>query len=69
LELIDLLANDLSKEKHKEGTRFKFFCFLPDVEIPNLNKFAAGMASLFETTYVCEQASPKMTFVKSTHRA
>ncbi|XP_042204155.1 general transcription factor II-I repeat domain-containing protein 2-like [Homarus americanus] len=60
LELIDLQANDLLKEKHREEKLVEFYRCLPDVEFPKLKKFAAGMASLFGTTYVCEQTFSKM---------
>ncbi len=68
LELTDLQANDLLKEKHREGKLLEFYRCLPDVEFPKLKKFAAGMASVFGTTYVCEQTFSKMKYVKSTHR-
>ena len=44
LELIDLQANDLLKEKHREGNLVEFYRCLPDPEFPKLKKFAAGMA-------------------------
>ena len=68
LELTDLQANDLLKEKHREGKLVEFYRCLPDVEFPKLKKFAAGMASVFGTTYVCEQTFSKIKCVKSTHR-
>ena len=68
LELIDLQANDLLKEKHREGKLVEFYRCLPDPEFPKLKKFAAGMASVFGTTYVCEQTFSKMKYVKSTRR-
>ena len=68
LELIDVQANDLLKEKHREGKLVESYRCLPDVEFPKLKKFATGMASVFGTTYVCEQTFSKKKYVKSTHR-
>jgi hypothetical protein len=68
LELIDLQANDLLKEKHREGKVVKFYRCLPDPEFLELNKFAAGVASVFGKTYVCEQIFSKMKYEKSTQR-
>ena len=68
LELIDLQANALLKEKHREGKRIELYRCLPDDEFSKLKKFASGMASVFVTTYVCEQTFSKMKYVKSIHR-
>ncbi|CAM1327244.1 Uncharacterised protein r2_g3626 [Pycnogonum litorale] len=68
LEIIDLQANTLLKEKHREGKLIEFYRCLPDDEFSKLKKFASGMASVFGTTYVCEQTFSKMKYVKSTHR-
>ena len=35
LELIDLQANDLLKERHREETLVEFYRYLPDVEFPS----------------------------------
>ena len=67
LELIDLQANDLLKEKHREEKLVEFYRCLSDVEFPKLKKFADGMASVFGIIYVCEQTFSKMKYVKSTH--
>ncbi len=67
LELIDLQANELLKEKHKEGQLVEFYRCLPDNVFPNLKKFASKMASMFGTTYICEQTFSKMKYVKSEH--
>ena len=68
LELIDLQANGLLKEKHREGKLLEFYRCLPSDEFLKLKKFASGMASMFETTYVCEQTFSKMKNVKSERR-
>ena len=68
LELIDLQANELLKEEHREGKLLKFYRCFPHDEFLKLKKFASGMASMFGTTYVCEQTFSKMKNVKSEHR-
>ena len=68
LELIDLQANGLLKEKHRERKLLEFYHCLPNDEFLKLKKFASGMASMFRTTYVCEQTFSKMKKVKSEHR-
>ena len=68
LELIDLQVNTLLKEKHREGKLIEFYRCLPDDDFSKLKKFAAGMASVFGTTYVCEQTFSRMNYVKSMYR-
>ena len=68
LELIDLQANGLLKEKHREGKLLEFYRCLPKDEFLKLKKFASGMASMFGTTYVCKQTFSEMKNVKSEHR-
>ena len=60
LELIDSQANEVLKEKHKEGQLVEFYGCLPDNVFPNLKTFTSKMALMFGTTYVCEQAFSKM---------
>ena len=64
LELIDLQANGLLKENHREGKLLEFYRSLRNDEFLKLKKFASGMASMFGTTYVCEQTFLKMKNVK-----
>ncbi|XP_076046674.1 general transcription factor II-I repeat domain-containing protein 2B-like [Oratosquilla oratoria] len=68
MKLIDLQTIDLLKEKHREGKLVAFYRCLPDDDFPKLKNFAADIASVFGTTYVCEQTFSKMKYVKSTHR-
>ena len=68
LGLIDLQANEVLKEKHKEGQLAEFHCCLPDNVFLKLKKIVSKMASIFGTTYVYEQAFSKMKYVKSKHR-
>ena len=67
LELIELQANDLLKDKFKEGL-VAFYQFLPKEQFPNLQNFASGFLSLFGTTYMCEQTFSKMKLIKSNLR-
>ena len=55
LKLINLQANGLLKEKHREGKLFEFYCCLPNDEFLKVKKFASGMTSMFGTTNGCEQ--------------
>jgi hypothetical protein len=69
LDLIDLHANGLLKDKLREGKLVEFYLCLPDVEFPKLKIFAAGMVLVFGTTYVWKkQTFSKMECVKLTHR-
>ena len=68
LELIDLQANELLKEKHRKGKLLKFYRCLPNDKFLKLKKFVSGMAFMFGTTYVCEQTFSKMKNVKSEHQ-
>ena len=68
LELIDLQANGLLKEKHRKGKLLEFYRCLPNDEFLKLRKFASGMASMFGTIYVCEQTFSKPKNVKSKNR-
>ena len=65
LELIDPQANTLMKEKHTEGKPIGFFRCSPNDGFSKLRKFAAGMASVFGTIYICEQTFSSMKYVKS----
>ena len=65
--LIDLQANGLLKEKHRENQLVKIYRCLSDDEFPKLKKFASCMASMFGT-YACEQTFLKMKYVKSEHQ-
>ena len=68
LELIDLQANGLLKEKHREGKLLEFYRCLPNDEFLKLKKFASGMASMFGTASVCKQTFSKIKNVKSEHQ-
>ncbi|XP_076034560.1 general transcription factor II-I repeat domain-containing protein 2B-like [Oratosquilla oratoria] len=65
IELIDLQASDLLKEKHREGKLVAFYRCLPDDDFPKLKNFAAGIASVFGTTYVCSFPSAEVSVLSS----
>ena len=62
LELIELQANDLLKDKFKEGL-IAFHQFLPKKQFPNLRNFASGFLSMFGTTCMCKQTFSKMELI------
>jgi len=57
LLLIDQHCSDEFKSKFKEGDLFNLCKCLPEDKYPNLQQKAAVCASLFRSTYICEQAS------------
>ena len=67
LELIELQAQDLFKDKFKEGL-VAFYQFLPKEQFPNSRNFASGFLSMFGTTYMCEQTFSKIKLIKSNLR-
>ncbi|XP_060835347.1 general transcription factor II-I repeat domain-containing protein 2B-like [Rhopalosiphum padi] len=69
MEMIDLQSNDALKIKHREETLVDFYKFLPDIQYPNLKKFAIEYISVFATTYLCEQTFSKMKYIKSKYRS
>ncbi|KAL4098878.1 hypothetical protein QTP88_023396 [Uroleucon formosanum] len=69
IEMIDLQSNDALKIKHREETLVDFYKFLPDIQYPNLKKFAIEYISVFATTYLCEQTLSKMKYIKSKYRS
>ena len=67
VELIDLQANGLLKEKHRENQLVKIYRCLSDDEFQKLKEFASCMALMFGT-YACEQTFSKVKYVKSEHQ-
>lgn len=51
MEIIDLQANDELKTTFKENSLLKLYSCLPE-EYSDLKKFAAGMFSVFGSTYI-----------------
>ena len=68
LDLINLQASGLLKEKHREGKLLELYRCLPNDKFLKLKKFASGLVSMLGTTYVYEQTFSKMENVKSEHR-
>ncbi|KAJ8883430.1 hypothetical protein PR048_015273 [Dryococelus australis] len=68
LDLIDLQANDIMKDKFKEASLVQFYNFLPEENYPKINDFAVSFLSIFGTTYPCEQTFPLLKFTKSKYR-
>ena len=78
MELIDLQSNDLVKEAYKDlmhpkrandnGLLEFYQKYLQDEEYPNIKNHAKKMASVFGSTYVCEQLFSKMKLTKSKMR-
>lgn len=56
LELIDLQSSDHLRNKFKESDLENFYQCLPKDSYPNLIEKAAYIASLFGSTYICEQS-------------
>jgi len=56
LELLNLEANHDLREKFKSDSLPGFHKSLSDNLFPNLKNFAAKFLTLFESTYICEQA-------------
>lgn len=67
LEVIELQANDLLRDKFKEGL-VGFYQFLPKEDFPNVKTFASRYLSIFGTTYLCEQTFSRMKYVKNNLR-
>ena len=68
LEVTELQANDLLRDKFIEGL-VQFCQFLPKENYKNLRHFAAGLLSMFRTTYLCEKTFSRMKYVKNSYRA
>ena len=67
MELIELQANDLLRDKFKEEL-VEFYKFLPKEDYKNLRHFASGLLSMFGSTYMCESTFSRMKFVKNSLR-
>jgi len=68
LELIDLQSSDHLRNKFKESDLQNFYKCLQKVSYPNLIQKVAYIASLFGSTYVCEQTFSVMNMTKSKQR-
>ena len=68
LELIELQENTAYRRKFSDAGLLEFYSCLPNGEFPLLLSFAAGMASMFGSTYLCEQTFSRLKIVKSKYR-
>uniref|UniRef100_A0A8D8SJW9 General transcription factor II-I repeat domain-containing protein 2B n=4 Tax=Cacopsylla melanoneura TaxID=428564 RepID=A0A8D8SJW9_9HEMI len=69
MELIDFQSNPSLKEKFTNTGLIEFYSkYLKQSEFPNIYKNALRMASLFGSTYICEQFFTQMKIVKSKTR-
>lgn len=69
LELLDLQADNVLKEKFKSVTLLEFYGSLSEATFPHLKDFAAKLLSLFGSTYICEQAFSCLKINKSKNRS
>lgn len=70
MELIDLQNDRNLKPSFRENSVIDFYkLYLPRDKYPNLYLHAIRIASLFGTTYLCEQLFSKMNFTKSKFRS
>nr|CAI5862497.1 unnamed protein product [Callosobruchus analis] len=58
MEIIDLQCSDIINNKYQNSS------FLPLTQSDNLHKFARGLFSVFDTTYLCEKTFSKMKYTK-----
>lgn len=69
MELIDLQCSAELKAKFRDVPLLDFYKFyLPAKSFPGLSCHALKMASLFGSTYICEQFFSKVKVLKSKHR-
>ncbi|XP_023213685.1 general transcription factor II-I repeat domain-containing protein 2-like isoform X2 [Centruroides sculpturatus] len=64
LELIDIQCSDELKSQFKNSNLLTFYKELPDTSFPKLKDNARFCASMFGSTYVCEQAFSLMNLNK-----
>ena len=69
LELIDLQNNDSLRTKYNEGDLLNFYNCLAKDQFPYLRNKAAIYASLFGSTYICEQTFSLLNQTKSNIRS
>ena len=69
LELIDLQADNVLKEKFNNMTIPDFYQHLSPDQYPCMKEFAAKLMSIFGSTYICEQSFSCMKINKSKCRS
>lgn len=69
MELAELQNCDSLKDAFKSSSLHKFYASLPSETYPNLRNPALKMATIFGSTYVCEQTFSRMKHLKSPTRS
>ena len=69
MEVIELQANDLFKDKFNRDGLVAFCRFLPKADFPNVKTLASRYLSIFGTTYLCERTFSRMKYVKNNLRS
>lgn len=69
MELVELQNCDSLKDAFKSSSLPNFYASLPSETYPNLRNHALKMATIFGSTYVCEQTSSRMKHLKSPTRS
>ncbi|XP_073432233.1 general transcription factor II-I repeat domain-containing protein 2-like [Dendrobates tinctorius] len=69
MELAELQNCDSLKDAFKSSSLPNFYASLPSETYPNLRKHALKMATIFGSTYVCEQTFSRMKHLKSPTRS
>lgn len=69
MELAELQNCDSLKDAFKSSSLHKFYASLPSETYPNLRNHALKMATIFGSTYVCEQTFSRMKHLKSPTRS
>lgn len=67
LQLIDLQSSDFYRNEFKEHSLLEFYKCLPE-EFQNIKENAAKYATMFGSTYICEQTFSLLNFNKSKTR-
>ena len=69
MELIELQADMNTKRKYSENSLVDFYKLYVCEKFPNLSRHAKRMASLFGSTYCCEQFFSKVKLTKTRCRS
>ena len=69
MEVIELQANDLFKNKFNRDGLVAFYRFLPKADFPNVKTLASRYLSIFGTTYLCERTFSRMKYMKNNLRS
>ena len=69
MELAELQNCDSLKDAFKSSSVTNFYASLPSETYPNLRNHALKMATIFGSTYVCEQTFSRMKHLKSPTRS